>query len=168
VGTQHPEYFRVLGVYAQLRVDAKDWPTAERVAREVVDAIGTHLPEGNLYAAASLQNLGLARAAQGYAAEADQWLSQALDLRRKMLPDGHWLIPVSESVLGHHYAMTGRFTQGEPLMRRAIDALSASRGESAQPTRLAAGRLAAALERHGQADEAARWRVRATADSSTR
>jgi eukaryotic-like serine/threonine-protein kinase len=167
VGKEHPEYFRVLGVYAQLRVDAKDWPTAERVAREVVNAIGTHLPESNLYAAASLQNLGIARAAQGHVAEADDWLSRALALRRKMLPEGHWLIPASESVLGHHYAMTERLALGEPLMRQAITALTEARGESAQPTRLAAGRLAEALERHGQSDEAARWRVRATADSTS-
>lgn len=168
VGTDHPDYLRALGVYAQHRVDAKDWVTAERVAREVVDAIGTHLPEGNLYAAASLQNLGLARAAQGHVAEGDDWLSRALALRRQVLPAQHWLIAVSESVLGHHYAMTDRLARGEPLMRTAIASLTEVRGETAPPTRAAAARLAEALERHGQADEAARWRIRAAEDSTPR
>lgn len=167
VGPEHPDYLRALGVYAQHRVDAQDWVTAERVAREVVDAIGTHLPEGNLYAATSLQNLGLSRAAQGQVTEGDAWLTRALALRRKVLPEQHWLIAVSESVLGHHYAMTGRLTLGEPLMRAAVASLTEVRGETAPPTRAAAGRLAEALTRYGQVDEAARWRIRAAEDSTT-
>jgi len=168
LGAEHADYLRSLGVYAQYRADAKDWATAERIAREMVDAIGSSLPEANPYAAASLQILGIARAAQGQVAEGDEWLSRALALRRKVLPEAHWLIASSESVLGHHYAMTGRLTRGEPLMRSAVAALAQSRGETAQPTRAAAERLAEALERHGQADEAARWRIRAAEDSAPR
>jgi len=165
LGTEHPDFLRAMGVYAQHRADAKDWVTAERVARVVVDAIGTHLPRSNMYAAASLQHLGLARAAQGDLAEADRRLEQALALRRDVLPADHWLISVSESVLGHHYAMTGRMARGERLLRQAVTALAASRGERAPPTRLATGRLAEALAHHGRADEAARWRVEAEASA---
>jgi serine/threonine-protein kinase len=165
LGPEHPDYLRAMGVYAQHRADAKDWATTERVARVVVDAIGTHLPRSNMYAAASLQQLGLARAAQGDLAEADRRLEEALALRRDMLPAEHWLISVSESVLGHHYAMTGRMARGEPLLRRAVTALVASRGERASPTRLAAGRLGEALAQNGRTDEAARWLVEAEAST---
>ena len=166
LGTEHPDYWRAMGVYAQHRLAARDWPTAERIAQQVVDVIGTHLPASNMYAAASLQNLGLARIAQGDTARGGDALERALALRREVLPEGHWLIAASESVVGHHYAMTGRWRQGEPMLRRAVAALEASRGADASPTREAAGRLAEALTRFGSADEAARWRLQATRDSS--
>ena len=166
LGPEHPDYLRAVAVYALHRLEARDWETAARVSAQVVAAIGTHLPRSNLYAAASLQTLGLARAALGDTAEADRRLAQALALRREVLPDGHWLIAASESVMGHHLAMSGRWREGEPLLRGAVAALTASRGESAAPTRDAARRLSEALARQGDADEAARWRVQAGVDSS--
>jgi hypothetical protein len=61
--------------------------------------------------------------------------------------------------------MTGRMARGEPLLRRAVTALVASRGERASPTRLAAGRLGEALAQNGRTDEAARWLVEAEAST---
>jgi uncharacterized protein YfaS (alpha-2-macroglobulin family) len=128
----------------------------------VVAAIGGPLHESHPQAAVALQTLGVALSSQGKAAGADSALRRSLALREQYLPPEHWAIASSRSVLGHHLAMSGRVAEGEPMLRRAYDALVATRGADADPTMRTAERLAEVLEQTARAGEAARWRRRAT------
>jgi serine/threonine-protein kinase len=161
VGATHPEYLRSVVMLAGLGVTTKRWPDAERASREVASHIGLALHESHPQSAVALQYLGLALAAQGQVAGADSALRRSLALRREYLPADHWAIASSESVLGHHLAMTGRAGEGEPMLRRSFEKLLAARGAEADPTRQTARRLAEVYEQLGRRRDADRWRQRA-------
>ena len=161
VGPSHPEYLRSMVMLAGIGVSRRDWPGAERAAREVTAQVGGALHESHPQSAVALQYLGLALSGQGKVAGADSALRRSLALRRQFLPAEHWAIASSESVLGHHLAMTGRAGEGEPMLRRAYERLASTRGTDADPTRQTARRLAEVYERLGRPRDAERWRLRA-------
>ncbi|MCC6928074.1 MAG: tetratricopeptide repeat protein, partial [Gemmatimonadaceae bacterium] len=158
VGTSHQEYLRSVSQLAVLRASVNDWPAVEAAAREVVGHIGGALHPSHPQAAVALQNLGFALAERGADAAADSAFRRSLALRREYLPADHWAIASSESVLGHHLAMTGHVAEGEPMLRRAYRKLVAARGADASPTRSTAERIAEVLEKTGRAEEARGWR----------
>jgi len=142
LGPQHPDFIAAHSIWAALRVFFNDSATTEKAARVVVDAIGGPLHESDQSAAVALQQLGFALAARGANAEAEQAFRRSLALRQKYLPAEHWAIASSEAVLGHHLAMTGHRTEGEPMLRRAYARLVETRGADAEVTQTTAKRIA--------------------------
>jgi tetratricopeptide (TPR) repeat protein len=157
-GPTHPDYLRSVTMLAGLQMTARNWPETERSARVVVAAIGGPLHESHPQSAVALQTLGVALSNQGKVAGADSALRRSLALREQYLPPEHWAIASSRSVLGHHLAMSGRVAEGEPMLRRAYDALVTTRGADADPTLRTAERLAEVFATTGRPAEAARWR----------
>ncbi len=62
---------------------------------------------------------------------AEKYLSEALALRKKNLPEGHWLVASSESVLGAHFTLAHRYREAENLLLPAERKLVEIRGEDA-------------------------------------
>jgi len=107
--------------------------------------------------AAALQVAGLSLVDLGRPREAEPLVRESLELRRKSLPPGHWLIASSESVLGACLTAEGRYREAEALLLRAHAALESSRDRDHERTVEARQRLAALYEAWGRPDRAAQW-----------
>ena len=92
--------------------------------------------------------------------EAAHWARQVLALRRRTLPEGHWIIASSESILGAHLARRGRFAQAESLLVPAERKLVGIRGEDAPEVQDARTRLMDLYDAWGKPAQAAQWRSR--------
>ena len=78
----------------------------------------------------------------GRAAEAEPFLQQALEIRRKNLKAGDWGIAVAESALGACFTALGRYEEAEKLLRGA-GAVLAKRGDETPEALTNRERLAA-------------------------
>jgi len=162
LGESHANYLRGVNAFARFRNSQGDAATAAQQARKVVAHIGGSMPEGDNTASYALQTLGIALDSLGQYAGADSALRRSLALRKKYLPEGHWAIASSESVLGWHLVLMQRVGEAEPMLLSAYTRLAAARGATALPALDAAKRLAAMYERTKRPAQAAEWRKRAT------
>jgi tetratricopeptide (TPR) repeat protein len=90
--------------------------------------------------------------------EAVQTLESCLTMRRKTLPQGHWLIAETMSQLGRALALTGAFDEAEPLLLDAYAALKKSSGLTQTPKREAIQRIVQFYIAWGRTEQAAAWR----------
>jgi len=108
--------------------------------------------------AGSMQILGVSLVDLGRPGEAEPFLRESLELRRRSLPGGHWLIASAESSLGSCLTAERRFREAEPLLLHGFEGLKAARGEGHELTVDARRRLVALYEVWGRPDRAAAWR----------
>ncbi len=97
--------------------------------------------------------LELGRLAQGEAV-----LRDALTIRERALPSGHWLIAASRSSLGEALILRGRYAEAGKILQSALDVLKKERGESHELVKLAKKRLALLYTRWGKPNEAAKYK----------
>jgi tetratricopeptide (TPR) repeat protein len=88
------------------------------------------------------QVIGLTYKDMGLYAEAEQQLTQALQLRRRALGANHSDTLTTTSELGTVYMRLGKAAQGEPLLTAAADGLRAVRGDDDRATLSALNSLA--------------------------
>ena len=91
---------------------------------------------------------------------AERYLRESLALRKKNLPEGHWAVASSESILGAHLVLAKRFTEAEALLIPAEKKLVEERGEDAAVVGDARKRIVALYTAWGKPAEAARWEAR--------
>ncbi|MEM7352623.1 MAG: tetratricopeptide repeat protein, partial [Acidobacteriota bacterium] len=94
--------------------------------------------------------------------EAARRLGEALEIRRRALPEDHWLIAVTASALGACETARGRFAEAERLLLDSYRTLAAQRGEANFRTREAHQRLVELYDAWGQPERAAEYRATAT------
>jgi tetratricopeptide (TPR) repeat protein len=100
--------------------------------------------------AGSLLYLGRSLDRLGRFAEAEAALQDCLALRRRHLPDGHWLTAAAESVLGEHYAMAGDYEEAERYLQRGYSGLVQARGADNPRTVEARKALEALMQRQAE------------------
>jgi tetratricopeptide (TPR) repeat protein len=88
-----------------------------------------------------LRHQALLRLAQGRAEEAEDAARRALEVYRRVKPEGHWRIAEAESVLGACLLVLGGDEEGVPLLRRGYQTLRAAKGDAARQTREALERF---------------------------
>jgi hypothetical protein len=93
-------------------------------------------------------------------AAGERYLRESLELRRKTLPNDHWLLASSESILGGHFVLARRFAEAEALLVAAEKKLVMARGEEAPVVADARGRLVALYKAWGKPAEADKWQKR--------
>ncbi len=160
VGAGHTEYIRSVNMHSMLRYRVDDMLGAIKSAREVVAAVGGGIHESEPAVASALQTLGLALDSIGEHAGADTALRRSLEIRRTYYPPDHWAIASSESVVGYHLGIVGRFKEAETMMSEAYEKIAAARGADSQVARRVAVRIAELLERTGRPKDAAEWRAK--------
>ena len=96
----------------------------------------------------------------GHFAEAEEILRGCLAMRRKTLPDGHWLIADTQSRLGLAVAGGGDLAGGETYMLDAIGAIEENRFYPKDLEQHAYERIIRLYETWGKADRAKEWRKR--------
>jgi serine/threonine-protein kinase len=161
LGTEHPNYQRVLLNQAEIAYVAGDMNTAVRAAAEVVRRIGTVVPEAEPAAAAALQVHGLALDSLKRYEEGGVSLQRSFELRARYLPAGHWATFSSQAVLGYHQGRMGRHQQGVTLMAQAYEKLAELRGADALVTRRVATRIAEVYGRWGKKADSLKWAAKA-------
>jgi len=156
LGADHPEYLFTLFNFAAFLTVQGRCAEAIVVAREVLGNRGESLAESHPAVAGSLQTVGrcLDRLPDGDRAEAGRALLESLELRRRHLPEGHWLIRVSESVYAEHLGLVGRFREGESLIVAAYQALLDQLGAESPRTVDALARVVTFYQRAGRPDRA--------------
>jgi len=105
--------------------------------------------------AASLLALGELDLQQGDAAAAEELLREALQIRVVTLPPDHWLIAQAQSVLGSCLTARGLYTEAEPLLLGAYEALRTTRGARDRHTMASLRHLVTLYEAWGRKDRAA-------------
>ncbi|MEZ4456969.1 MAG: serine/threonine-protein kinase [Gemmatimonadales bacterium] len=160
LGEEHPDYAFTLFTYAGFVLDQGRFDEAARLSRAVLALRGKTLGESHPAVAAALQTLGRCLDRLGDPAGAEAALIESLDLRRRFVPEGSWLVASSESVLGEHYATAYQYQRAERLLTRADTGLSATQGPDAPRTLVNLRRLVALYDAWRRPDLAARYRER--------
>ena len=101
--------------------------------------------------------LGLILNETGRSRQGETYLRQALDIRTRLLPNGHQLIGISEGALGECLTAQKRYTEAEPLLLRSYTVMKSSVGEQDPRTEEALGRLAKLYKAWAKPANAARY-----------
>jgi hypothetical protein len=110
--------------------------------------------------AGAMQILGMSLMDLGRAGEAEPFLRESLELRRRALPPGHWLIASAESMLGSCLTAQRRFREAEPFLLHGFGGLKAARGDEHELTVEARRRLVRLYGTWGRPERAAVWQPR--------
>ncbi|MBL8958286.1 MAG: serine/threonine protein kinase [Gemmatimonadetes bacterium] len=161
LGPKHPNYLRGMMNQAQILYQRGDMAGALAASSVVIPEIGGPLPEADPTAAAALQSHGLALDALGRLAEGGVALRRSLEIRRKYLPPEHWAIASSESVVGYHLMLTGKYPEAERILRAAYGELVAKRGAEVAVTKRVAFRLSELYGRWGRRADSTAWAAKA-------
>ena len=102
--------------------------------------------------------LGLILNKTGRAAQAEPILRQALAIREKNLPKGHWQVAFTKGALGESLTQQQKYTEAEPLLIESYNDLKASQGEKNQRTDEARGWLVELYDAWEKPEMAARYR----------
>ena len=124
---------------------------AENNTRESLSAAEGGLP---IIEAASLALLGRVLVAMSRPAEAEHPLRRSLEIRKQGLPEGHWLVAETESLLGGCLSELNRYDEAEPLLTTSYEAIANAKGLcaarkiealQARPSCISAGQTAGSL-----------------------
>jgi serine/threonine-protein kinase len=109
----------------RLELASGDVTSAERSLREAVRLAEAHQDPARL--ADVLSSLGEALVRSGRHAEAREVLRRTLELRRGIVPAGHWTIADAESRLGEALSLLGETAEAERLLQSGLVQLRARR-----------------------------------------
>ena len=108
--------------------------------------------------------LGEVRLAQARPAEAEPLLREAVEARRKILPEGDWQRAAAESMLGTCLVALGRLDEAEPMLDGAYASLASSKSGSEFATRAALALVDLYTARNA-GEKAAEWKARAQGEA---
>ncbi|MHC4942732.1 MAG: tetratricopeptide repeat protein [Planctomycetota bacterium] len=91
--------------------------------------------------------------------EAAELLRACLSMRRKNLPEGHWLIWETKSLLGDAIAGSGQFVEAEPLLLEAYGAMKEDPKIAVDRKEQALSRIIRLYDSWGKPDKADQWRL---------
>ena len=98
------------------------------------DGFAQKLRPGHPGIAVPLLGLGRVMLHYNQPAKAEEFLREALDIRRNALPAGHWEIAEIESVLGGSLTQLGRFEEAETLLLASVPILRKAQGKESRIT----------------------------------
>jgi serine/threonine-protein kinase len=88
-------------------------------------------------------------------------LRRCVEVRRQVLPEGHWQVAEAQSLLGACLTARQEYEDAEEHLLHSVDVLRASRGPADEHTRTAIRRLGELYEAWGRPQEAAKYRATA-------
>lgn len=155
----HPRYLAACLDHLAGTLRAKGEPAAaEPFVRQAIDLRRTFQP-GHPDVADSLIVLGRILIARQDYAGAEPVLLECLEIRRKKLPENHWAVPHTASILGGCLAALGRYEEAEPLLVDGYSRLLVVLGAAHERTVEAVHRGISLYEAWGRPDKAAEWRT---------
>src|SRR5690606_28451576 len=117
---------------------------AVTLAEPVIAERGKRVPESELSLGSAYLAVGDCLGRDGDPVRAEAMLREAVRLRERTLPPGHWATAHAESLLGEFLARHGKEDEGRTLGARAVAALEAALGNDHYRTVQARHRLSRA------------------------
>ena len=144
----------------ELHVENGDFVSAASVSfGDLTGRLGESLlTDSTPYASQVLESEAFMR--EGRFAEAATQLSGCLTLREKELPEGHWLIADTRSLLGEAMVGEGKYVGAEPLLLESYAEMKDNRQVPPDRKRRAIERIVRLYADWEKPDEALQWRQR--------
>ncbi len=95
----------------------------------------------------------------GRPAEAEVDLREALQIRTRTVPKGHYYIAVTQGALGECLTTEKRYSEAEPLLSESYAALKSVQTDRSPLTQEAARRLVTLYQSWGKPEEAAHYQA---------
>ncbi|MEP6690356.1 MAG: serine/threonine-protein kinase [Gemmatimonadaceae bacterium] len=165
LGPEHPDYAFTVFNYAMFEFDQKRYAHAMELASEVLSLRGKSLPESHPSVAAALQTVGRCLDQLGDTPGGARALTESLELRKRYLPAGSWLIASSEGVLGEHYVLTKEYRRAEQLLLHTDEVLRGVMGADSPRTQTNVKRIVALYDAWGQPEKSAAFKAKLVAKS---
>ncbi len=118
------------------------FPEALAVRREELTRTARVLGDHDVFVATGLAELGQHGLERGRLDLAEQYFLQALTVRQRLHPPGHWRIDEARGLVGLARLRAGRLVDAEADLQAAYQGLRAHRGATAKETLAARARLA--------------------------
>ncbi|MCL2659624.1 MAG: tetratricopeptide repeat protein, partial [Acidobacteriaceae bacterium] len=126
-GELYPGVEEAMDFMARLRRDMGDYAGATEWRRKVLDLSMKLYGERHPYTASMMMALGGQLANYGgNIAEAEELVRRGLEIHRKLFPKGHYAIGMDEAELGDILLVRGDARQAEPVLRDAVQILTAT------------------------------------------
>jgi serine/threonine-protein kinase len=159
LGNDHADTLGTIHNLAALDVEQHRYARAEALVREVIQGRRRRASEA-LQLAGSLALLGRLLLETDRPRDAEPPLREALAVRRKALPKGDWQTAYTGSLLGCCMTSQRRFTEAEPLLIAAAEALAKDPAAPRARRRESVDRIVTLYGAWNKTDEAARWRAK--------
>ncbi len=108
--------------------------------------------------AQSLIALARLKITRGNPAAAEMLVRECVEIRRKALPQGHWLTAAAQSVLGECLVVLGRHAGAETLLLEAYDQIKAALGAEDERAHAAVDRIINLYETWDKPDKVEEYR----------
>jgi tetratricopeptide (TPR) repeat protein len=158
LGSGHPETARTHMNLGWLLHDVGRYADAVPEAERVL-ALRTSLGDDHPAIGSTLVLLGQSQLRLGRVTEGEASLRDALRIRQRALPPGHWLIAATHSAIGEALMLRKQYAASERLLLDALETLRTARGEDGELTQLARARLAMLYDAWGKPEQAAKYRT---------
>jgi tetratricopeptide (TPR) repeat protein len=106
--------------------ERRRWREALAVREAALSAARRRFGEQDVYVARALTGLGELHSAMQQHARAEPPLRRALEIRRRIHPEGHWRIAEAQVALATALAAAGRYAEAEELLTGAQALLAAA------------------------------------------
>ena len=158
LGEKHPEVAAPLNKFSiALRQEGK-YDEAASASREALQIAIPVLGDDHPFVATYKLNLARAYLARKEAAAADPLIRQALEVRKRAYPAGHWRIGEAKGLLGESLTALGRYEEAEGLLLDADRILKDGSGWEGREASATHQRLVVLYEARGQPEKAATYR----------
>jgi tetratricopeptide (TPR) repeat protein len=158
LGPRHPETARTHMNLGWLLHDSQRYAQAVDEAAQVL-ALRSALGDEHPAIGSTLILKGQSLVSLGRVDEGEAVLRDALRIREKALPAGHWLIAASRSAIAEALFLRGQYAESERLLLPALELLRTARGEDGELTVLARRRLVKLYRLWGKPVQAERYRA---------
>lgn len=128
LGDEHPHTQTCFVFLCNLLEQQERWAESEEY-RAMLVGFARNAPsfdEADL--ASKLIRLGMNLISQDRPVDAEPVLKECLDIRRRVLPEGDWLVWVTQSLLGEALAVQGRFVDAEGMLVEAAERIDPPEG----------------------------------------
>jgi len=156
-GEVHENVAYDLKELANLLVDLGRNADAETTYRQSLEMYRRTVAPDSPYVAVTLNGLGKLLLDTGRPREAEPLLRESARIAGASLPDGHWLLLISRSLMGSCLGAIGRHAEGEALAVGAYEGFRKTLGEADPRTGAALDRVVALYKSWGRPDQAAVW-----------
>ncbi|MFN7021120.1 MAG: protein kinase domain-containing protein [Phycisphaerales bacterium] len=149
-----------LDVTAGLAADRGNLADAERQYREQLEIAESPRIRNEPMAALAMTGLADVLVRQGRFDDARGFADKALEIRERTLPDGHWKLFSSRSILGAALAGQGECDQARRVLTSSAERICADRTAPPAVTRRVIERLIQSMDMCGEEELVADWRSR--------